>query len=48
MYGHQRGKGDGRRNKLGGWDEHIPIIIYRIDNKDLLYSIANITKYNNL
>ena len=25
MYGHQRGKGDGRRDKLGGWDEHIPI-----------------------
>ena len=39
-YGCQRGKGDGGRDKLAGWGEHIHTTIYKIDN---LYSTGNYT-----
>ena len=33
-------------DKLGVWDWHIPTTIYKIDNKDLLYSTGNSTQYS--
>ena len=33
-------------DKLGDWDWHIHTTIYKIDNKDLLYSTGNTTHYS--
>ena len=35
-----------RRDKLGGWDKHIHTTVYKIDNKNLLYSTGNSTQYS--
>ena len=40
-----KGKGGGR-NKLGVRDWHVHTTIYKIINKDILYSIANSTQYS--
>ena len=40
-------KGKGRdRDKLGGSDQHIYTAIYKIVNKDLLYSTGNSTQHS--
>ena len=39
-YGYQRGKVE-VRDKLGIWDGHIHITIYKIKNKDILHSTGN-------
>ena len=45
-YGYQRGKEEGRRDKLGVWDQQIQTTIYKINNnKVLLYSIGNYIQY---
>ena len=39
IYGHQRGR-EGE-DKFGVWDQQIYTTIYKINNKDLLYSTGN-------
>ena len=39
-----KGKGWGR-DKLGVWEWHIHTTIYKINNKELLYSTGNYTQY---
>ena len=41
----QKGTHEGR-DKLGVWDYHIHSTIYKIINKDLLYSTGNSTQYS--
>jgi len=40
-----RWKGGGK-NQLGDWDKHKYTTIYKITNKDLLYSTGNSTQYS--
>ena len=35
----------GERDKLGIWNEQIHTTIFKIDNKDLLYSTGNYIQY---
>ena len=37
---------DGGKDKLEDWDWYIHINIYKIDNKELLYSTGNSTQYS--
>ena len=41
-----KGKCEKGRDKAGTWDYYTCTTIYKIDNKDLLYSIGNHTQYS--
>ena len=43
-YSHQKEK-EGGRDKLGVWDKQIRTTVYKINNKDLLYSTGNYIQY---
>ena len=38
--------GEREKNKLGDWDWHVCIAIYKVDNKERLYSLGNSTQYS--
>ena len=40
-----KGKG-GKRDKLGVWNQQIQTSRYKIENKDLLYSMGNYIQYS--
>ena len=39
-------RGEGGSDKLENWDLHVHTTIYKITNKDLLYSSGNSTQYS--
>ena len=40
-----KGEREGGRGKLGVWDYHVHTTIYKINNKDLLYSTGSYIQY---